>query len=567
MRKKSVSMLCVIIALATMLSTFSIGIRAYSNVSNAPSISDFSQSVSSIKIEWEYEGEKSHSFLVYRSDTGKKGTWTKLTTTKPGARSYVDNTVEPYKAYYYTVKAYKYYPEKNIKFISDMSNVWCVRADFVRPDFKSVGNGGYGIILKWDTDVDMSGVAIYRSMSGKSGTWKKYKMVRNADTYTDSNVTIGETYYYCYKIFKTINGKNYYSESSKAYKRTILDVTTPENLSVVAQDNGVKLEYEKSKGTIGYVIYRSTTGKKGTWSRIKVTKSNNVLSFVDKTAREGKTYYYTVKSYKELNGVVYYSKPANSVKILYDTDLPSMNFSETSVTFKSFYEEIDVSFTMDNYKIDDYIRIFIDGTEISDELVNDEEKLIKFLEEADFFFYINEDESSENRIALKIIRLDQGGGTLRFQYSENPSVFAELKVNCPKLDIDEDYHTMVTLACSGLEKVNDARVLLKKGYDDQTNSVTDAAKIEEARQLLISAETDLLGAKQYYEKYYEEYSDEKIFMEEYTIVEQFAGTANTSIKMLNGDPIGGTYPIENVIGNIEGHMDYHDVKSYFDVWN
>lgn len=536
MKKKIISFLCVMLALFTAFSTISVSADS-NNPIKAPDVKKLTASFSSVKIEWEKYDDPEYQFLIYRSPTGKKGTWTKLATTKAGATSYTDKTVSPQKTYYYTVKSYYKAPGNNLKLISDMSGKHVVTTVLERPVFELVGNGGKGVVLKWDVAKDMTGVAIYRSMTGKAGSWTKIKVITNTktNTYTDSNVNIGETYYYCYKVYKTVNGKNYYSQSSKAYKSTILDVSTPENLKLTATKDGVKIEYSKSLGTIGYVIYRSDSGKKGTWSRVTVTTSNNTLSFVDKNVKKGSTYYYTVKSYKTVNGVTKYSEQAKTKKVVYDTSSPKLSFTPQEITFGSYFEEIQVTLNFYNMKEDDSIRIFIDGTELTDDLINDEKALEEIALNWKFFFSVDENKTTNTRMVLNVFRLAPGSGVLRFQHSEYDNVYAELKVNCPELPFDSDVLAIYEEYYLCVENMFDACEILGEALELTDKNAVDK-KVEEAKEKLLEAENCLKKAFNILEKYRKQYGSYSAFQDIEVELSDLSASLHEDISNLKNYP-------------------------------
>ncbi|MBO4928032.1 MAG: hypothetical protein J5379_07270, partial [Clostridiales bacterium] len=59
----------------------------------------------------------------------------------------------------------------------------------------------------------------------------------------------------------------------------------------------------KASGADRYNIYRSTS-ENGTYEYIQSVQK--VESFTDTTAEDGVTYYYKVRAYKKLDGIVYY---------------------------------------------------------------------------------------------------------------------------------------------------------------------------------------------------------------------------------------------------------------------
>ena len=114
-------------------------------------------------------------------------------------------------------------------------------------------------------------------------------------------------------------------EISYAY----LTPTTPSLNKIENTTNGVKITYY-SKGNTGYYIYRKSGN--GNWTRIATTKSS---SYVDKTAKSGTTYTYTVRSYlgKTTSGFV---KNGITIKRLADPTVSSVSNITAGVQVKWF---------------------------------------------------------------------------------------------------------------------------------------------------------------------------------------------------------------------------------------
>ena len=85
-------------------------------------------------------------------------------------------------------------------------------------------------------------------------------------------------------------------------------VTTPAKVkfSVRAGKKKASLKWEKVTAVKGYTVYYKTS-KKGTWKKLK-TVSNKKTSYTKKKLKSGKTYYFTVKAYKKVNGKKVYGK-------------------------------------------------------------------------------------------------------------------------------------------------------------------------------------------------------------------------------------------------------------------
>lgn len=533
------------------------------------SISEVVPSPNAVTLKWE-KYDSRYKILVYRRPAESGGTWTRIAVLKQGTTSYTDKGVTADKTYYYKIKAYYEKPMgDNIiqKYVTKGQYYATVKAALNKPVFKFASNMGKGVVLQWDARSEATGFAIYRSRVGKKNTWTRIATIKSnkAGQYIDTKVNIGETYYYCFKAYKTVGNKTYYSPSSAVEKKVISGVTPPRNFKAVIKSDGIHISYDKVPGVLGYSIYRRESGT-DKWIKIAQPKSVNTLKFVDKTAQKGKTYYYTAKSYKTVNGKTTSSKSAKNVVVSYYDNKPKISASDYDVEFSSIYEEIPVTLTVKNLQLSDSLRVFIDGVELTEDLVNDEKALAKFVEGLDFFFYFDEDSFTDETAVIRLIRLREGSGTLKIQVSDYEDVSVEIKVNCPALAIEKDYPVMMELANSGLRKSAEARRLLKQGYDVNTNTVIDQAKVDEGRDVLADSAKDLSAAKEYYDKYYESNSQYKVFAEEYKIVVAFLSAAELGVKMLDGDPSGGDHPILSAIDAIEAQMDYNDVLTYFEAW-
>lgn len=155
------------------------------------------------------------------------------------------------------------------------------------------------IRIEWEHEYSyrVNGYQIYRATS-KNGT---YSLVETTDSYwnnyTDTNLTPGKTYYY--KV-RTCTGV-YYGKFSNVKSA----VATPAKMYFTAtqeEKNAITLSWNKTDQEVdGYVIYRSSS-KNGTYKAIKRIKNADTTSYRDKTASNGKTYYYKMKPFIKVKG-------------------------------------------------------------------------------------------------------------------------------------------------------------------------------------------------------------------------------------------------------------------------
>lgn len=71
----------------------------------------------------------------------------------------------------------------------------------------------------------------------------------------------------------------------------------------------LKISWKKVSGASGYQVYRSTTGKSGSYKKIATLKSS-VTGYTDKKLKSSKTYYYAVRAYKKSGSTKKYSSYA-----------------------------------------------------------------------------------------------------------------------------------------------------------------------------------------------------------------------------------------------------------------
>ncbi len=534
MKKKLLSVLSIILVLLTVASTVAVTSAASTVEVPAPEVTELKATCTSVTIKWEEHNDSDMTFLVYRSATGKAGTWKKLAQTKAGAVSYTDKTVSPGKTYVYTVKAYLVYD--GTTYLSDMSGKHKIKTGLEKPVFSLCGNGGKGVVMKWDKRNDASGFILYKSTTGKAGSWTRLKTVNSgaAGTYTDTKVEIGKTYYYCIKATKTIGGKLYASPSSKAYKMVIMDVAVPKNLSAVAKDDGVYFSFDKVLGTAGYYIYRSDTGTKGTWTKIAVTKSNNNTTYADRTAEEGKIYYYTAKSYKTVNGKTKVSNSAPKVRVSNLAIVPEIIFEPAEITFKDYYEEIPVKLTIKNMAESDNVVISINGERITDEILEDEAKLAELTAKINFIYTVDEKKSTDETLVLNIIRLAPGEGTLKVEHSRYSDIYGVLKVNTPEIPYDTDVEKIITNAENGIKAAENAEDLLNDALKDATNR---DELLKNAIKQLKAAKTYLDEANSIIDKYATDYADYSDYKADAKQIDVVLGAVDLALKNLEGEAI------------------------------
>ena len=229
-----------------------------------------------VLVNWN-EVNSAEEYIVYRKTSDSS--WVKLGKTKK--LSFVDNTAKSGTKYFYTVVAYS----GDTKSTFDTCGVSAYY--LATPKLASVTNKNGSVVVNWGSVKGAKGYNVYRKTS-KSGKWKK--VTSTTDTkYTDKNVKSGSNYFYTIRAY---NGKNMSSYVTNGIATKYLSV--PKLTKVVSKSKGVSVTYGKVAGATDYVVYRKTGN--GKWTKIETVTEKNKTTYLDKTAKKGVTYTYTVRA-------------------------------------------------------------------------------------------------------------------------------------------------------------------------------------------------------------------------------------------------------------------------------
>lgn len=177
---------------------------------------------------------------------------------------------------------------------------------------KATSNSYNSIKLTWNKTVNgANGYAVYRSTS-KDGKYTLRKTITSKNTieFTDTGLDTNTTYYYKVRAYRMIaDKKKYGSYSEIVCAKPVLSKTT---ITVSSKSKKATIKWNKVLGASGYKVY-SATSSNGTYSLKKTITSSNTLSYTNTNLVSGKTYYYKVRAYRNVNGKVVYG-PYSAVK-------------------------------------------------------------------------------------------------------------------------------------------------------------------------------------------------------------------------------------------------------------
>ncbi len=243
---------------------------------------------SAINVSWnKVAGAK--SYYLYRMDPGTTS-WKRVgIITKT---SYTDKNVKPGKTYKYTVRTYN-----GSAFSGYNTSGWSIKR-LTAPKLTGVKNNAGNITVTWGKVSGASTYNVYRKLKGED-TWTKIATNVKATSFTDKNVKNGKTYIYTVKAYSGSSSSSYYSGIE------IKRLARPELVSAKSSKSGITVVWEATSGASGYYVYRKTGN--GSWSRIAKVSGNGTVKYLDKTAKKGVTYTYTVRAYSGSSASSFYS--------------------------------------------------------------------------------------------------------------------------------------------------------------------------------------------------------------------------------------------------------------------
>ena len=111
-------------------------------------------------------------------------------------------------------------------------------------------------------------------------------------------------------------------------KKTDSEIGKPELVSAKYSDGAVTVKWEEVSGVDGYYVYRKKEG--GSFSKIGTVSKQSTVSYKDKTAEKGNTYYYTVKAYE---GTTISSYDTTGIKV----EMPDKTYTKYKTTTVVYY--------------------------------------------------------------------------------------------------------------------------------------------------------------------------------------------------------------------------------------
>ena len=153
------------------------------------------------------------------------------------------------------------------------------------------------IKVAWTAIDGASSYYVYRSTSSSSG-YKKIATVSGTDSYTDTSVKTGKTYYY--KV-RAVMASGTVGQSSDYVAGCALAQAKIKSVRSKCTKK-IEINWGKVTGAEGYYIYRRSASSSG-YEVVGKVSSGSTLQYIDTVDNDGEKYYYRVKAYNTCLGI------------------------------------------------------------------------------------------------------------------------------------------------------------------------------------------------------------------------------------------------------------------------
>lgn len=168
------------------------------------------------------------------------------------------------------------------------------------------------ISIGWEKAANISGWDIYRSTSASGQYQKVGTAAASNNSFTDTKLTSGQSYYYKIKAYQVKDSKRYDADFSNIAAAT----TKPGKTAMKKAKAGKKkaaVRWKKVRGADKYQIYRAVK-KNGSYKKVK-TVSGKKTSWTNKKLKKGKRYYYKIRAVRYLGGKAYYGAFSKKISV------------------------------------------------------------------------------------------------------------------------------------------------------------------------------------------------------------------------------------------------------------
>lgn len=271
-----------------------------------PDILSLVNSVGGLTVKWS-KVDGATGYRVYRRGAGQTS-WTYLGTVSASTSSYLDKQgsgskqIKSGNLYRYTIRAV-------YDGVDSQGKDYVVYGSYdpngphlkyvATPEIYSLYNHSNGLAIKWNKIAGATKYRVYRRAAGQK-SWT-YIATTSKLYYIDKAVKNANGKFYRYTV-RAVSGGTYSSYTNGLQLKRLANPTLKSATSAKA---GITVKWSAITGSTGYKVYRKTGNS--SWKLIATVKGAKKVSYLDKTAKKGVTYKYTVRAYSGSTLSNYYS--------------------------------------------------------------------------------------------------------------------------------------------------------------------------------------------------------------------------------------------------------------------
>lgn len=180
-----------------------------------------------------------------------------------------------------------------------------------KPAVTEIQRTASSVVLHWNPSNGSQKYAVYRSSDGASGSYSLIGTASSA-TYMDTTASASKTYYYRIAGQAAGSGTTYTGNRTAAVGTSKIPARTTITSLKKLSGRRTRLAWKSVKGASRYYIFRSTSGRTGTFKRIKTVTGT---SYTSGKLTKGKRYYYRIVPVRTVSGILYRGRVSTTKNI------------------------------------------------------------------------------------------------------------------------------------------------------------------------------------------------------------------------------------------------------------
>ena len=318
------------------------GSSAVSMLPRPSNLSGFALSGYKIQLKWQDVSFETAYILERRASN--EGAFIEIAVIPQNTTSYIDNVAHENSIYSYRIKALTGVTS------SDYSDVLNVASTYLKPPswLTAASVDGKKINLLWqDLTINETGFEIWRKASAETDYTLYDTMGRNANSYTDLNVSPQTNYYY--KVRAKINDNEVYSDFSNETSALTAPLSAPANLSFnVISKTEVELTWDDTSNMEAGFIVEKKIGLLSQWYQVSQLEPN-ITKYNDKWISSTEPTFYRIKAFDRSTAVSYSNEiqlsmdapevPGNLQATIMSTNDVKLTWKDNSSTEEGFIIE------------------------------------------------------------------------------------------------------------------------------------------------------------------------------------------------------------------------------------